>query len=82
MAPTRQSKAIVAAMNGWWVANQVRPIAAASSVVLRAMLETGSGLGVTAVRSAVYDPWAASATTAPIEVARICICGVNWELAW
>ena len=32
-------------MNGWWVANHVRPIAVASSVVLRAMLEIGSGDG-------------------------------------
>ena len=71
-----------AAMKGWWVANQVRPMATVSPAVLRAMLETGSGLGVTAARTAVLEVWAASAMAAPKVVASICMVGLSCELAW
>src|ERR1035437_487926 len=66
---------------GWWVANQVRPIAAASSAVLRAMLETGSGLGVTATRAAVFELCAMAAIPAPAAVTGICWTGERGELA-
>jgi len=56
-------------------------MARTSSLVLSAMLETGSGLGVTAARNAVFDPWAASAMAAPAAVARTCISGDRCMLA-
>ena len=59
------ASAMDAAMMGWWVANQVSPMAMASSAVLSAMLEMGSGLGVTAARTAVLEVCAASAMAAP-----------------
>lgn len=64
------------------VATQVRPMAVASSVVLRAMFDRGSGLDVTAARTAIFEPWAASATAAPMAVAAICMDGESCELAW
>ena len=67
-APIRMVMAMLAAMKGWWVANQVMPTATTSSVELRAMLEMGSGLGVTAARTAVLEVWAARATAAPMAV--------------
>ncbi len=80
-AAASAASATPAPIRGWCVANQVKPTAAASSPVLSAMFEIGSGLGVTAARSAVFDPCAASATTAPIAVARICISGESCALA-
>lgn len=82
IAPDNSTRAARAANTGWWVANHVRPTAARSSVVLSAMFERGSGLGVTAARTAVFELCAANATPAPIAVARICIAGESCELAW
>jgi len=81
-AAIRSAMAMQAAAMGWWVANQVRPMAMVSPAVLRAMLETGSGLGVIAARTAVLEVWEASAMAAPKVVARICIVGESCELAW
>jgi hypothetical protein len=75
MAPMRIASADEAAITGWWVANHVSPTAAVSSMVLRAMFEIGSGLGVTAARTAILELCVARAMVAPIAVARICICG-------
>ena len=54
-AAIRSAMAMQAAAMGWWVANQVRPMAMVSPAVLRAMLETGSGLGVIAARAAYAE---------------------------
>jgi hypothetical protein len=48
--------AILAATHGCLVASQPIPTAATSSVVLNAIFETGSWLGVMTARAAVSDP--------------------------
>ena len=52
---------MLAAAQGCWVASHVRPTAATSSLLLKAIFDTGSGLGVTSARAAVLDPCAARA---------------------
>ena len=56
-------------------------MARASSARLRAMLEKGSGDGVTAARRAVLPEWAARAMAAPRAAARSCWAGVSWRVA-
>lgn len=75
MANGISTKAIVAAVHGCSVTSHVRPIARASSLVLRAMLETGSGLGVTTARTALFELCAISAIAPPAAVASNCISG-------
>src|SRR6185312_12564253 len=72
-AATRTTTAIEAAIKGWCVANHVNPTATTSSVLLSAIFDTGSGLGVTTARNAVFELCVASATAAPAPVAIICI---------
>ena len=71
----------LAAAQGWAVASQVMPTAATSSLLLKAMFDTGSGLGVTNARAAVLDPCAAKAIAAPTAVASTCMPGVSWVVA-
>jgi hypothetical protein len=53
---TRSSASVMlAAAQGCCVASHVMPTAATSSLLLRAMFDTGSGLGVTNARAAVLD---------------------------
>src|SRR5262249_1012562 len=52
---------MAAATTGWLVANHVMKIANASSAVLSAKFESGSGDGVTATRAALFALCAASA---------------------
>ena len=61
----RRARVIVAAAIGCVVANQVRPTAMTSSPTLSAMLENGSGDGVTAARAAILPPCAARAMVPP-----------------
>lgn len=59
-ANTSDTAAVAAAAHGCAVTSHKSPIAAASSPVLSATFETGSGLGVTAARTAVFDPCASA----------------------
>src|SRR5258708_38021994 len=45
------------------------------------MLDSGSGDGVTAARTAVLPPWAAKATAAPSKVANSCCSGESCFVA-
>src|SRR5579884_2238556 len=56
-------------------------MATTSSLVLSAILETGSGVGVTAALIAVFDPWETIAMPAPATAARSCISGDSCSLA-
>lgn len=71
----RNKTTIAAAEYGWAVANQVNPIAKASSPKLKAAFENGSGDGVTTARNAVLLLWAARAMAPPIMVASNCFSG-------
>src|ERR1700761_1804387 len=75
IATTTAPSAIDALAHGCTVTSQLSPTAAASSVVLSAMFEIGSGLGVTAARTAVFDPCAANAMPDPTATANSCIGG-------
>ena len=63
------------------VNSHVSPMAMPSSPVLNAMFETGSGLGVTTARTAVFELCATMAMAAPPNVASNCISGERCELA-
>ena len=71
--------AIPAATKGKCVARAVRLMAATSSAPESAMLEAGSGLGVTRMRAAVLEVCARAAMAAPAAVARSCISGESCE---
>lgn len=75
MATTTADNAIDALTQGCTVTSQLSPTAATSSLVLSAMFDTGSGLGLTAARTAVFDPCAASAIPDPTATASNCMGG-------
>ena len=78
---TSNSPTIAIAPYGCWVANQVRKMASPSSPRLKVQLEIGSGEGVTAARTAVLPPWAASAIAPPATVAASCSHGESVAVA-
>src|SRR5947209_18161008 len=76
---TRAMITMIAAITGCLVANQVSETAATSSLKLKAILEKGSGEGVTAARIAVLPLCEATAINPPRAAAAIWATG---ERCW